>query len=128
MAKQASTQVYGGSATTAWQTLYALTTVGGVQALPLKVREVSIQVRDATANLYVATTRPVADGGTAAVPGVTTADFLLAFKLLPDTGSGGGYLLIRGGTRGINTTDIYLAANTNESATTCAFAALTTGV
>lgn len=128
MAKQASAQVYGGSATIAWQTLYALTTVGGVQALPLKVRELSIQVRDATANLYIATTRPVADGGTAAVPGVTTADFLLALKLLPDTGSGGGYLLIQGNDRGINTTDIYLAANTNEGATTCSFAVLTAGV
>jgi len=120
-----SMQIDGTNATTAWQTLYDILTftIAGVAwpALPLKVRELAIQNRDATANLYVTTSRP--DGS---APGVTSGDFLRAEKVPP----GGGYDLTRGSQRSINTKEILVACNPNapDSASTCAFVAKTTGM
>ena len=119
MAANQSIQIDGGVATIAWQTLYALTTYSGVPALPVKVRELVITNRDASANLYLCTARP---NGTA--PGVTAGDFLRAEQIVP----GGGTDLIRGSDRSINTTEVLVACATGEGAVTCAFSFHASGV
>lgn len=125
MAAIQSMQIDGGTATTTWQTLYALCTHSNIPALPEKVREVVIVNRDATSYLYIATSR--ADG---TAPGVTSGDFLLTERLIPDTNQTGqgGYSLTRGSKRSVNTKEILLACNTNAGETTCAFSVKTTGV
>lgn len=123
MANIQSVQIDGSSATIAWQTLYALMTFSGVPALPEKVRELAIQNRDGTAKLHIATSR--ADG---TAPGVTAGDFNRTIVLRPQTSTiGESSMLWRSADRSINTKEILLACNTNDSVTTCAFSVSATG-